>query len=418
MSVSVSMTMSMSMSMNRVVGIPGRNLVRKSSPFSRIGLSTNKTNISNNLPSVTARRGVSTLILLRHGQSQWNGPKARFTGWCDIPLTVRGRVEAVAAGQLMRSRGFKAKRVCVAFASELERSHETCELALASMAGHEQETWSAERIRKDWRLNERHYGNVQGKFKDDPELIEMYGEETLRFWRRSMNGKAPPMDNTHEFYQDGAPLTESLADCQRRVLDCWEDAIAPALFDEEGLPIPPDDRAVVVVAHSNTIRSLMAHFDEVPDHLVTNLYVPNSVPILYRFERATRKPVSIKLKSAHGGSRARWMLSSENHQAVRKAVDSGGILTRALFDAMGGCQDLYITGAQLEAGVRELMKDDGYGTTNCVVMGVAKQIARELAPEEKIHIKEFERRTQEAYDSLTFKHLNPSDVVSENYGSY
>ena len=104
----------------------------------------------------TSRRSVSTLILLRHGQSMWNGPNARFTGWCDIPLTVRGRVEAVAAGQLMRSRGFKASKVCVAFASELQRSHETCELALASMAGHEQETWSSERIRRDWRLNERH----------------------------------------------------------------------------------------------------------------------------------------------------------------------------------------------------------------------------------------------------------------------
>lgn len=74
------------------------------------------------------RRSVSTLILLRHGQSQWNGPDSRFTGWCDIPLTVRGRVEAVAAGQLMRSRGFKARRVCIAFASDLQRSHETCEL--------------------------------------------------------------------------------------------------------------------------------------------------------------------------------------------------------------------------------------------------------------------------------------------------
>ena len=118
------------------------------------------------LPQQQQRRSVSTLILLRHGESIWNGPTARFTGWCDVPLTVRGRVEAVAAGQLMRSRGFKASRVCIAFASELQRSHETCELALASMAGHEQNTWCSDRIRRDWRLNERHYGAVQGRFKE------------------------------------------------------------------------------------------------------------------------------------------------------------------------------------------------------------------------------------------------------------
>ena len=370
------------------------------------------------------QRSVSTLILLRHGQSQWNGPKARFTGWCDVPLTVRGRVEAVAAGQLMRSRGFKASKVCVAFASELQRSHETCELTLASMAGHEQHTWSSERIRRDWRLNERHYGAVQGKYKDDPTLKQEYSEDTLRFWRRSLHGKSPPMDENHEFYlPPPAPLTESLYDCQQRVLGCWEDAIAPALFDEEGLPVPPDDRTIIVVAHSNTIRSLMAHFDDVHEDLVTQLYVPNSVPILYRFDRAIskRKPISLKLQSAHGESHARWMISTENHGAVRDAVRKGGTLTRALFDAIGSSDftaptKLEITGAELEAGVRELMKDSA--VADCVVVGVAKQIARELGPNDVIHLAEFERRTQEAYEFLTFKHLNEEDVVSEAYGAY
>ena len=200
------------------------------------------------------------------------------TGWCDIPLTVRGRVEAVAAGQLMRSRGFKASRVCIAFASELQRSHETCELALASMAGHEQNTWCSDRIRRDWRLNERHYGAVQGKLKEDAELKAQYGYDNIRYWRRSLHGKPPPMESTHEYYQPPpAPLTESLADCQRRVLDCWEDSIAPALFEEEGHPFTPDQRAVVVVAHANTIRSLMTHFDQVPEERIPAMHVPNSV---------------------------------------------------------------------------------------------------------------------------------------------
>jgi 2,3-bisphosphoglycerate-dependent phosphoglycerate mutase len=375
------------------------------------------------------RRCVSTLILLRHGQSQWNGPEARFTGWCDVPLTVRGRVEAVAAGQLMRSRGFKASRVCVAFCSELQRSHETCELTLASMAGHEQHTWSSERIRRDWRLNERHYGAVQGHYKNDAQLQQQYGPEALRHWRRSLHGKAPPMEPSHPYYlPPPAPLTESLYDCQQRVLSCWEDVIAPALFDEQGLPIPPDDRTTLVVAHANTIRSLMAHFDNVTDdHLVSQLYVPNSVPILYRFDRAKSKqtPISIKLSSSNGvESHARWMISNENHGAVRQAIAKGGTLTRALFDAMASNDfslptRLEITGAELEAGVRELMKDGNASVaTDCVVVGVAKQIAREIGPHETIHVSEFERRTQEAYEGLTFKHLNDEDVVSEEYGVY
>ena len=215
-------------------------------------------------------------------------------------------------------------------------------------------------------------------------------------------------------------MTESLYDCQQRAISCWEDAIAPALFDEQGLPYPPDQRTIIVVAHANTIRSLMAHFDQVEEELVTNIYCPNSVPILYRFDQSTRQPVSIKLETGYGGSHARWMLSSENHAAVRKAVNKGGALTRALFDAMGACQDLYITGSQLEMGVRDLMKEDN-GVTDCVVVGVAKQVARELGPDERIHISEFERKTQQAYEGLTFKNLNDSDdLVAQDkiYGTY
>ena len=165
---------------------------------------------------------------------------------------------------------------------------------------------------------------------------------------------------------------------------------------------------------------MQAHFDEVPEEQITQVYVPNSVPIIYRFNTSTRQPLSIKLDSGFGGSHARWMLSAENHMAVRKAVDRGGTLTRALFEAMGACQkDRIITGAQLEAGVRGLMADDAQATTNCVVIGVAKQIAREMRPDDTITFREFERKTREAYDGLTFRKLNPKDkVVSEGSGSY
>ena len=369
------------------------------------------------------RRDVSTLVLLRHGQSQWNGPNARFTGWCDVPLTTRGRVEAVQAGSLMRSRGFKASRVCIAFASELQRSHETCELALASMAGQNQHTWSSSRIRRDWRLNERHYGAVQGKFKEDPELIAQYGQETLMNWRRSLRGKPPPMTKDHEYYlPPPAPLTESLEDCQKRAVECWHDAISPALFEEEGHPYTPDERTILVVAHANTIRSLIAHFDQVPEHRVPRVYVPNSVPILYRFDTTTRQPLSVKLEAGYGGSHARWMLSAENHQAVRKSVQQGGVLTRALFESFGAdAKDLTITGRELENGVRQMIKEqndhssDGAEPIDCVVIGVAKRVARKLNPDDVIGIKEFEKMCQEGVDGLSLRKLNDDDYMTKRF---
>ena len=319
-----------------------------------LGISSTKLNLTDNIPSFAAmissryivrntgvgrlssspchawscRREVSTLILLRHGKSQWNNPHPRFTGWVDVPLTVKGRVEAVGAGQLLRSRGLSAERVDVAFTSQLQRAHETCELVLASMAGPDQHTWSSERIRRLTGLNERHYGIVQGEFKDDPAILEKYGHDTVQSWRRSLRDKPPPLDETHPHWlPPPAPTTESLLDCQKRVVAAFHEYIAPAMFDEEDLPTPPEHRAVVVVAHSNTIRSLMAAFDEVPDELVPKLYVPNSVPILYRFNHVTRKPVSTKLQSSAGGSHARWILSAENHREVRKGELKSKILS-------------------------------------------------------------------------------------------
>lgn len=351
---------------------------------------------------IKQHRPVSTLILLRHGQSQWNGPEARFTGWYDIPLTVRGRVEAVSCGQLLRSRGFKASNIDVAFTSELERAHETCELALASMAGAEQETWDSSRIRRDWRLNERHYGAVQGLSKSDPELLAKYGEDVVRGWRRSMTEKPPPLTKNDEMYQPPpAPTTESLKDCQKRAVECFHSAIAPALFDE---PTDSDKRTVVVVAHSNTIRALMASFDSVPDPLVSKLHVPNSVPILYRFERSTREPVSSRLQSVAGGSHARWLVSAENHTQVRDALQPGGMLTRAMFDAWDTDNDRRLTVAELEAGIGGLVKEYSNKRLDCVVLAVAKKICRELDMECKLNgsidQKEFERRASEAFRGL------------------
>ena len=158
----------------------------------------------------------------------WNGEHARFTGWCDVPLTVKGRVEAVGAGQLLRSRGFRAAKVDAAFTSELQRAHETCELALASMAGHRQNTWSSDRIRRDARLNERHYGAVQGFYKNDMELRAKFGDDTIREWRRSMDAK-PPRESPLPLLD--APAIEAAMAPPYTYRATYEHGDAASLFD-------------------------------------------------------------------------------------------------------------------------------------------------------------------------------------------
>lgn len=257
-------------------------------------------------------------------------------------------------------------------------------------------------------------GAVQSLFKNDPTLVAEYGEEAIRDWRRTMHGKPPALTTAHpEWQPPPAPVTESLADCQQRVLECFRQRIAPALFDEAdpvaGGWIPrSDDRTVVVVAHSNTIRSLMAHFDGVADEAVPRLHVPNSVPILYRFERGSQRLLSTKLQSAAGGSHARWLLSPENHVAIREAIQPGGMLTRAVLDswvsstgrtaprrskvltvAEKAVQPLTV--AEIEAGITAMLSQDvERPPSSDAVIAVAKQVVRELPAGATVTVGELE----------------------------
>ncbi|KAH8076257.1 hypothetical protein JL721_250 [Aureococcus anophagefferens] len=218
------------------------------------------------------RRATSRLILLRHGQSEWNGASgfgpARFTGWVDVALTPRGEAEAAAAGALLRSQA-PPMAVDAAFTSELRRAAKTAELCLPGAA-----------VARDARLNERHYGALQGVRKDDPGLLATplaHSTQTqnpltaseLEKIRRSMREAPPAMSASHPHYDAKAPPTESLADCQRRVLACFDERVAPAVRG---------GRTVLVAAHANTLRALIAALDGVPDALVPKIFVPNAVP--------------------------------------------------------------------------------------------------------------------------------------------
>ena len=211
------------------------------------------------------------LILVRHGQSQWN-LENRFTGWWDVDLTSKGEEEARAAGALLKAKGLLPT---LAFTSLQTRAIRTLHLALEA-AGR---VWIPET--KDWRLNERHYGGLTGL--DKAETAAKHGDEQVKIWRRSFDIPPPVLEDGSEFdlkadprYAGIAiPSTESLKDTIARVLPYYEAAIAPALKAGE---------VVLVAAHGNSLRALVKHLSGMSDADITGLEIPTGQPIIYELD--------------------------------------------------------------------------------------------------------------------------------------
>jgi 2,3-bisphosphoglycerate-dependent phosphoglycerate mutase len=212
-----------------------------------------------------------TLILVRHGQSQWN-LENRFTGWWDVDLTDKGIVEAIAAGRLLADKGLLPD---VAFTSVQLRAIKTLHLALEACG----RLWIPET--KDWRLNERHYGGLTGLNK--AETAEKHGEEQVHLWRRSFDVPPPDLEPGSAFdlsadprYAGIAiPRTESLKLTIERVLPYWESAIRPVLAS---------GKTVLVSAHGNSLRALVKHLSNISDEAITALEIPTGEPIVYEFD--------------------------------------------------------------------------------------------------------------------------------------
>ena len=212
-----------------------------------------------------------TLILVRHGQSQWN-LENRFTGWWDVDLTEKGVAEAIAAGELLGARGVLPT---VAFTSLQTRAIKTLHLALEACG----RLWIPET--KDWRLNERHYGGLTGL--DKAETAAKHGEEQVRIWRRSFDVPPPALDVNSEFDLSsdaryaGIPIpdTESLKLTIERVLPYWESEILPVLTSGE---------TVIISAHGNSLRALVKHLSGISDADITGLEIPTGEPIVYDFD--------------------------------------------------------------------------------------------------------------------------------------
>ena len=214
---------------------------------------------------------MSTLILVRHGQSEWNLAN-RFTGWWDVDLTDKGGEEARAAGRLLKDKGLLPD---LAFTSLQTRAIRTLNLALEECG----RLWIP--VTKDWHLNERHYGGLTGL--DKQQTRDKHGDEQVHIWRRSFDTPPPPMEPGSE-YDPGAdpryegidvPYTESLKLTIERVLPYWEEHILPQLTGE---------RTVIVSAHGNSLRALVKHLSGISDDEITGLEIPTGRPIIYRFE--------------------------------------------------------------------------------------------------------------------------------------
>jgi 2,3-bisphosphoglycerate-dependent phosphoglycerate mutase len=222
---------------------------------------------------------VLDLVLLRHGQSTWNA-KNLFTGWVDVDLSTAGEAEARAAGDLLaETEGLDLR---ILHTSVLTRAIRTADIAL-STAGR---SWLP--VRRDWRLNERHYGDLQGKNK--AEIKQEFGEDQFKLWRRSYDTPPPPLavDNPYDVSDDPRyddldsaeiPRTECLKDVVTRVVPYWESAIVPDLR-----AVAAHGGAVLVAAHGNSIRALRKHLQRIADGNITELEIPTGIPYRMRLD--------------------------------------------------------------------------------------------------------------------------------------
>ena len=221
------------------------------------------------------------IVLLRHGQSTWNLENL-FTGWTDVDLSDQGRQEAKQAGVLMKEEGFEFDLI---YTSVLKRAIRTMQLAVDEM----DQMWVP--VIRDWHLNERHYGALQGLNK--AETTAKYGEEQVKIWRRSYDVPPPPLEESDPRFpghdrryaglaKEELPLTESLKETVARFVPYWENVIAPQV---------KAGKRILIVAHGNSLRALVKHLDNISEADIINLNIPTGIPLMYELD-ANLKPIS------------------------------------------------------------------------------------------------------------------------------
>lgn len=231
------------------------------------------------------------LVLIRHGESTWN-LENRFTGWTDVDLTPTGVSQAISAGKLLKAEGFEFD---LAYTSVLKRAIHTLWYVLDEMDS----TWLP--VIKDWRLNERHYGALQGLNKAD--MAKQYGDEQVLIWRRSYDTPPPALEANDPrgerryagLAPEQIPLTECLKDTVARVVPFWNETLAPQI---------KDGKRIVIAAHGNSIRALVKYLDNIADDAIVGVNIPNGIPLVYELD-ASLKPIrSYYLGDAEAAAKA------------------------------------------------------------------------------------------------------------------
>ena len=215
------------------------------------------------------------LVLLRHGESDWNREN-RFTGWTDVDLSEKGIAEARAAGKLLKSEGYAFD---LAYTSVLKRAIRTLWIALDEL----EQMWLP--VEKSWRLNERHYGALQGLNK--AEMAAQFGEEQVLVWRRSYDTRPDALDINDPRYEGkdpryagvSVPRTECLKDTVARVVPYWESTLAPAVRS---------GKRVLIAAHGNSMRALVKHLDRISDEAIVKVNIPTGIPLVYELDDSLR----------------------------------------------------------------------------------------------------------------------------------
>jgi len=245
------------------------------------------------------------LVLIRHGESTWN-LENRFTGWTDVDLTPTGVEQARQAGRLLKAEGYDFD---VAYTSVLKRAVWTLWHTLDQM----DRTWLP--VVHSWRLNERHYGALQGLNKAD--MARQYGDEQVLIWRRSYDTPPPALDATDPRGQrqdiryaklrpEDVPLTECLKDTVTRVLPFWNDSIAPAI---------KAGKRIVIAAHGNSIRALVKYLDDIADADIVGVNIPNGIPLVYELDENLKPIKSYYLGDAEAAAAAAAAVANQGKKA-------------------------------------------------------------------------------------------------------
>jgi 2,3-bisphosphoglycerate-dependent phosphoglycerate mutase len=218
------------------------------------------------------------VVLLRHGESTWN-KENRFTGWTDVDLSQRGVEEAAEAGRILKEQGYEFD---IAYTSVLKRAIRTLWIVMDQM----DLMWIP--VIRDWRLNERHYGALQGLNK--AEMAEKYGEEQVQIWRRSYDTRPPALEpddprnpandaRYRDLGKEEIPLSECLKDTVARFLPCWHRAIAPAV---------QSGKRIIIAAHGNSLRALVKYLDKIPDDVIPGVNIPTGMPLVYELDEGLK----------------------------------------------------------------------------------------------------------------------------------